>query len=404
MLSLRGPRWRAILSLSLSLPLLGRRSRHRHHPAKAARSLRVEPLEDRLAPAAAPFFTHAPLPPVLPPMLEQGLKMLFQLAQHENFRLMTEDLRKASLGMSSHPLLNRASQTVDLSNHPILAALAASGDGSLWTDLGYELLRTEVSDRSAGLPAVPLAQGVMTTTMILVHNESANSANGLALSAGDFSSLPARLPILTETLSSSPFNFQSPMTPGNDRSIVFELSPYAPAAPDIVPIPVPRGWTTGLPSYSALPRKGQAMRWAPATIRATPFERPCSRCCTKAGCRNGSASFRRSFRNGPAKGLCRCRSSKLLSPNQLRSNPAAYRKPPPGSLRGRFARLGVNRVNCRVSSLWPARCSDCSPPAWAGPSGTRDAGNRKTEPTRTYLRCRRCSYNPLRAIIGEPAE
>jgi hypothetical protein len=31
------------------------------------------------------------------------------------------------------------------------------------------------------------------------------------------------------------------MTPAKDRSIVFELSPYAPAGLDIVPVPVPRG-------------------------------------------------------------------------------------------------------------------------------------------------------------------
>jgi hypothetical protein len=221
-------------------------------------------LEDRLTPAAAPFFSHAALPYSLPPALEQGLKILFRIAQQDDFRLAIDNLNKSSAanlrssdGLPGRPFLNHVSQTVGRGNHPILASLLSSGDGSRLSGLGDGLLRTEWNNLIA-TPPVPLAQGFLTTTMILVHNESANPAGSPTLSAGDFSSPPTRLPTLAETLSTSPFNFHSPMTPGKDRSIVFELSPYAPAAPDIVPIPVPHGMDDWFAELFATPSQGPA--------------------------------------------------------------------------------------------------------------------------------------------------
>jgi hypothetical protein len=205
----------------------------------------VERLEDRLTPAAAPPFVPTPFSlPLLSalernlPALVRGLEAGFQHGTMDDLRLRINEFKTRKALDPAHSILDQPPERIHLGNHPILAALAASGGG---------LLRLELNDPLAPPPAVPLAPGFVATTMILVHSESSNpssgvSASSLALSSpGDFAGLPTRLPLLAESLGFSPFNSLSLMTPSKDRSIVFELSPYSPAGPDIVPIPVPRG-------------------------------------------------------------------------------------------------------------------------------------------------------------------
>ena len=246
MLSLRSIRW----FRNVVLP-------HGKKPVRSLTvpSLRVEALEDRLAPAAAPIFSHPPFPPVLP-ALERGLQAFLQRGAIEDLRLMLEDLKARKAVDPVRSATNPSSARLHLSNHPILAAFVASGGGSRLAGLGNGLLRTEWGNLMANPPAVPLGQGLTATTMILVHNESASQAGGPALSPGDPSSSPTRLPILAETPSSSPFNLQALMALGRDRAVVIELRPYSPAAPAIVPIPVPRGMDDWFAELFGAPAQG----------------------------------------------------------------------------------------------------------------------------------------------------
>jgi hypothetical protein len=205
--------------------------------------------------------------------LEEGLQtVLLQLGTSNEPRLIVDDFRARGT-IDPAPLLdNHPSLMIRLGNHPIRAALAASGAGSRLAGLGDGLLRSELSGLITTSLAVPLSQGFASATMILVHNESSNptsdfSASSLTPSSpDDFAGLPTRLPFLAETLGFSPFNSLALMTPARDRSIVFELSPYSPAGLDIVPIPVPRGMDDWFAELFGNPPKGLEPGASPGNV------------------------------------------------------------------------------------------------------------------------------------------
>lgn len=136
-------------------------------------------------------------------------------------------------------------------NHHFLSALASAGaDGPDFPNLGDGMLRSFLGGIGGNPPALAIALEqrlvAMTTTMVVqsdpVNRSSSFSAGALAsASPGESAGLLNRFALPGELPGFSAFSPTVLMTSGKNHALAFELSPYSPTGPDIVPIPVPRG-------------------------------------------------------------------------------------------------------------------------------------------------------------------
>jgi hypothetical protein len=126
--------------------------------------------------------------------------------------------------------------------HPLLAALL-----NIRHDIGVlgdALPRFSLSDRSP--PGVGPASSSALTMILAPQNLNPDPLLHYHPAAGapapsDLAGPPNPLPPPGDGMGFSPFVPSLLMSPGKDRPMRFELSPYAPSGLDIVPVPVPSG-------------------------------------------------------------------------------------------------------------------------------------------------------------------
>jgi hypothetical protein len=149
--------------------------------------------------------------------------------------------------------------------HRFLTALAAAADSSDSPNLGDGTLRSFLGNMGGNAPAlaVALEQRIVSTTTTMVARTdpvdrgSSFSAGILAsASSGESAGLLSRFLLPSELPGFSAFSTSVLMTSSKDRAMAFELSPYSPAGPDIVPIPVPRGLEDWLAEFLGSPSQG----------------------------------------------------------------------------------------------------------------------------------------------------
>jgi hypothetical protein len=136
---------------------------------------------------------------------------------------------------------------VDPGSHPILALwLASRSNGSAHGDGLFHFSPLNMSMASAPPPSGISAGQDSTSTMIVMPQ---NQTTDPTLHLRPPPSGPTRSDLAVPSNPAppvdgpgfSPFIPSVLMSPGKDRPRTFELSPYAPSGPDIVPVPVPSG-------------------------------------------------------------------------------------------------------------------------------------------------------------------
>jgi hypothetical protein len=213
----------------------------RRLPARAV--LRLERLEDRLAPAGLALDFARPVSPVL---LAATYALLNPQAGQDSLPYDKPGADLLALALLRHrsdaPRLSAIREGVD--NHPFLSALAAHFLGQTFAavsspsppgNLGLEFSALETTQNQNALAATMLPLSSPSTPTNSTFLSPFFTPPGQPAASSALPSLPADLP-----------HFSAPKTtpakPADERgSSSFELSPFAPLGLGIVPVPLPRG-------------------------------------------------------------------------------------------------------------------------------------------------------------------
>jgi hypothetical protein len=210
--------------------------------------LRLEALEDRLAPAAValPLATDA-TPPIHPHAL---LSQLSQPAVFADSRTHDAPANSRLLLLAAVAIRHDSGQKdgnhTDGDNHPFFAGLASH---LLSLNLVAFLPHSTTSDFTGVLSSLSPTTGTaafVSTTQLPTSNPASNAGLGFPASAfvvppGQTLASSGSLPMPAETPSFSAIKPPAPKPSTEEGPLAFELSPFAPLGLGIAPIPVPRG-------------------------------------------------------------------------------------------------------------------------------------------------------------------